>query len=80
MLFAVRKTLVVQHFARFHSNLLCTDNNDFLTIYRHCASLLNNNVYYFIHVHAFFFFFFWGGGGGGFVVHSAVISNNFPFL
>ena len=50
--------MVVQRFARFQSNLgnlrisqdIChvrmTDNNDFLTIYGHRASLLNNNVGY----------------------------------
>ena len=58
--FAVRKTVVVQHFARFQANLgnlyvyhriylLCTytevlNNNDFLTIYGLHANLLNNNT------------------------------------
>ena len=48
--------MVVQHFARFRTSLgnlrisqdICyvrmTDNNDFLTIYGHRSSLLNNNV------------------------------------
>ena len=60
----MRKTLVVQHFARFQSNLgnlhisqdICYVRITmiFVTIYRHCANLLNNNVYYFIHVHVLF--------------------------
>ena len=53
--FAARKAVVVQQFAIFQTNLgkerisqdICyvrvTDNNDFLTIYGHCANLLNNN-------------------------------------
>ena len=57
MLFAVRKTVVVQCFARFQTNLghllisqdICyvqmTDNNNyyFLNIYGYRANLLNNN-------------------------------------
>ena len=55
-LFDGRKTVVVQHFARFCTNLgnlrisqdICyvrmTDINDFLTIYGHRASLLNNII------------------------------------
>ena len=49
--------MVVQCFTRFRTNLgnlrisqdICyvrTDNNGFLTIYRHRASLLNNKGYY----------------------------------
>ena len=50
--------MVVQHFARFRTNLgnlrisqdirylRMTDNNDFLTIYGYRASLLNNNMEY----------------------------------
>ena len=57
-LFVGRKTVVVQLFARFQTNLgnlrisqdICyvrmTDNNGFLTMYGHRTSLLNNNVKY----------------------------------
>ena len=57
-LFEARKTVFVQHFARFRMNLgnlhilqdICyvrmTDNNDFFTIiYGYRTSLLNNNIY-----------------------------------
>ena len=56
--FSARKTVVVQCFARFQTNLgnlrisqdICyvrmTDNNDFLTIHGHRANLLNNKHVY----------------------------------
>ena len=56
--FAVRKTVVVQHFARFNTNLGNlrisqdisyvgkTDSNDLMTIFGNRANLWNNNAHY----------------------------------